>query len=158
MATPMQKRKLMGEINVVPYIDVMLVLLVIFMITAPLLTTGIDVDLPQTAAEPMGKDAIEPLIVTVSKEGSYYLSVGEDPEKPIDHEDMVALAAAVLRHKPGTPVMVRGDGRVEYGKVVIAIALLQKAGAPSVGLITETPDDILRSRKKARQRKKNKNK
>lgn len=149
MTAPLQrtKKRPMSEINVVPYIDVMLVLLVIFMITAPLLTTGVDVELPQTAAEPMGKDAKEPLIVTVSKEGDYYLSVGETPDKPVGHEDMVALAAAVLRHQPGTPVMVRGDGRVEYGKVVIAMALLQKAGAPSIGLVTESPDDILKSRK-----------
>lgn len=143
-----QKRRPMSDINVVPYIDVMLVLLVIFMITAPLLTTGVEVELPKAAAQPMEKDVQEPLIVTVTKEGNYYLSVGEEPEKPVDHEDMVALAAAVLRVQPGTPVMVRGDGRVEYSKVIVAMALLQKAGAPSVGLITETPDDILRAYKK----------
>lgn len=143
-----QKRRPMSDINVVPYIDVMLVLLVIFMITAPLLTTGVEVQLPQAASQPMDNEVQEPLIVTVTKEGNYFLSVGEEPEKPVDHEEMVALTAAVLRHQPGTPVMVRGDGRVEYGKVVIAMALLQKAGAPSVGLITEAPDDILRAYKK----------
>ena len=143
-----QKRRPMSEINVVPYIDVMLVLLVIFMITAPLLTTGVEVELPQVASQPMQEDANEPLIVTVNRDGNYFLSVGEEPDKPINHEDMVALAAAVLRHKPETPVMVRGDGKVEYGKVVIAMALLQKAGAPNVGLITETPDDILKASKK----------
>ena len=150
MNVPLQrtKRRPMADINVVPYIDVMLVLLVIFMITAPLLTTGVEVKLPQAAAEPVKQDAKEPLIVTVNKEGDYYLNVGEDPKKPIGNEAMVTLVAAVLRHKPGTPVMVRGDGRVEYSKVVIAMALLQKAGAPSVGLITETPDDILRSGKR----------
>ena len=120
------------------------------MITAPLLTTGVDVQLPQAAAEPMEQEAKEPLIVTVTKEGNYFLNVGDEPDKPIDHEDMVALVAAVLRHQPGTPVMVRGDGRVEYSKVVIAMALLQKAGAPSVGLITETPEDILRAAKRKR--------
>jgi len=141
------KRRPMADINVVPYIDVMLVLLVIFMITAPLLTTGVDVELPKAAAEPMKKDAQEPLIVTVNKEGNYYLNVGQEPDKPIDNKGMVTLVAAVLRHKPGTPVMVRGDGRVEYSKVVTAMALLQKAGAPSIGLITETPDDLLRPAK-----------
>lgn len=150
MTDPLQrtKRRPMADINVVPYIDVMLVLLVIFMITAPLLTTGVEVKLPQAAAEPVKEDAKEPVIVTVTKEGNYFLNVGENPDKPIDHEDMVTLVAAVLRHQPGTPVMVRGDGRVEYSKVVIAMALLQKAGAPSVGLITESPDDILRSAKR----------
>lgn len=146
--TPRVKRKPMADINVVPYIDVMLVLLVIFMITAPLLTTGVDVDLPQATAQPMDKDAEEPLIVTVNKEGDYYLSVGENPEKPIGDEAMVTLTAAVLRHKPGTPVMIRGDGRVEYSKVVYAMTLLQQAGAPSVGLITESPEPIKKKKSK----------
>jgi biopolymer transport protein TolR len=152
MTAPNQRirKRPMSDINVVPYIDVMLVLLVIFMITAPLLTTGVDVELPQAAAEPVEQDAKEPLVVTVTKEGNYFLNVGDEPDKPIDNEDMVALVAAVLRHKPGTPVMVRGDGRVEYSKVVIAMALLQKAGAPSVGLITKTPEDILRAAKRKR--------
>jgi len=145
---PRVKRRPMSEINVVPYIDVMLVLLVIFMITAPLLTTGVEVDLPQASAEPMNKDADEPLIVTVNKEGDYYLSVGDRPEKPIDDQEMVTLTAAVLKHKPGTPVMIRGDGRVEYSKVVYAMTLLQQAGAPSVGLITESPNPVKKKFKK----------
>ncbi len=145
---PRVKRKPMSDINVVPYIDVMLVLLVIFMITAPLLTTGVDVDLPQASAEPIDKDADEPLIVTVNKEGNYYLSVGENPDQPIDDDTMITLAAAVLRHKPGTPVMIRGDGRVEYSKVVYAMTLLQQAGAPSVGLITESPEPVKKKKTK----------
>ena len=145
---PRVKRRPMSEINVVPYIDVMLVLLVIFMITAPLLTTGVDVDLPQAAAEPMENDAQEPLIVTVNKEGDYYLSVGDNPDKPIDDQAMITLAAAVLRHKPGTPIMIRGDGRVEYSKVVYAMTLLQQAGAPSVGLITESPEPVKKKKSK----------
>jgi biopolymer transport protein TolR len=145
---PRVNRKPMADINVVPYIDVMLVLLVIFMITAPLLTTGVDVDLPQAAAEPIDKDAEEPLIVTVNKEGDYYLSVGEEPDKPIDDDAMITLTAAVLRHKPGTPVMIRGDGRVEYSKVVYAMTLLQQAGAPSVGLITEAPEPVKKKKSK----------
>ncbi len=145
---PRAKRRPMSDINVVPYIDVMLVLLVIFMITAPLLTTGVEVDLPQASAEPMEKDADEPLIVTVNKEGNYYLSVGESPDKPIDDEAMITLTAAVLKHKPGTPVMIRGDGRVEYSKVVYAMTLLQQAGAPSVGLITESPEPVKKKKSK----------
>lgn len=134
------KRRSMADINVVPYIDVMLVLLVIFVITAPLLTQGVQVELPQAASEPMDADNKEPLVVTVDANGDYYLSVGEDPESAIDHQALVNKVAAVLRHKPDTPIMVRGDRDVNYGKVVTAMALLQKAGAPSVGLITEAPE------------------
>ena len=133
-------RRSVAEINVVPYIDVMLVLLVIFMITAPLLTQGVKVDLPQAAAEPIESDTQEPLVVTVDVEGNYFLNVGEDEKTSIDHQALVNKVAAVLRLKPKTPVMVRGDKGVLYGKVVVAMGLLQRAGAPSVGLITEAPE------------------
>ena len=142
----------MSEINVVPYIDVMLVLLVIFMITAPLLTQGVHVDLPQASAEPIQDDNTEPLVVTVNMDGDYYLNVGEEPEKPIDNDAMVTMVAAVLRHKPGTPVMIRGDGQVKYEKVVQAMSLLQQAGAPSVGLITQTPEKKKKPRRKSRKK------
>jgi len=139
---PRYKKKIIAEINVVPYIDVMLVLLIIFMITAPLLTQGVKVELPQAAAEAMQNDSTqnEPLVVTVNADGDYFLNVGDDIETPVNHETLVARVAAVLRHQPGTPVMVRGDKNVNYGKVIIAMALLQKAGSPSIGLITESPD------------------
>lgn len=136
------RRKPMSEINVVPYIDVMLVLLVIFMITAPLLTQGVAVELPQADSEAMTGDTDEPLVVTVTKEGDYYLNVGDKVDDPIDHQLLVTKVAAVLRHKPKTPIYVRGDTNVEYGKVVVAMSLLQKAGAPSVGLITEAPEPV----------------
>lgn len=144
MAAPHSRarRKPMSEINVVPYIDVMLVLLVIFMITAPLLTQGISVDLPQAEAEPVSGETDEPLIVTVTKEGDYYLNVGDKVDDPIDHQLLVTKVAAVLRNRPKTPVYVRGDTQVEYGKVVVAMSLLQKAGAPSVGLITDAPEPV----------------
>lgn len=144
MAAPAKKvrRKPMSDINVVPYIDVMLVLLVIFMITAPLLTQGVAVELPQAEAEPMSGETDEPLVVTVTANGDYYLSVGDKPDDPIDHQMLVTKVAAVLRHRPKTPIMVRGDTNVEYGKVVVAMVLLQKAGAPSVGLITKAPEDV----------------
>ena len=135
------KKKPMSEINVVPYIDVMLVLLVIFMITAPLLTQGVSVDLPQASAEALSKDADEPLIVSVDVQGNYYINVGEDPDSPIDGEKMTTMVAAVLRHKPGTPVMIKGDRNVQYEKVVNAMTLIQSAGVPSVGLITRTPEE-----------------
>ena len=142
------KRKPMSEINVVPYIDVMLVLLIIFMVTAPLLTQGVKVDLPQAASEPVEEESQEPLVVTVNAEGNYYLNVGENPDAPIDNEAMVTLVAAVLKHKPGTQVLIRGDGRVRYEKVVQAMALLQQAGAPSVGLITESPAEPKKRRRR----------
>ena len=133
----------MSDINVVPYIDVMLVLLVIFMITAPLLTKGVAVELPPSEeAEAVGGETDEPLVVSVTVDGEYYLNVGDTPDDPIDHQLLVTKVAAVLRHRPKTPVMVRGDTHVEYGKVVVAMALLQKAGAPSVGLITESPEEV----------------
>ncbi len=134
------RKRPMSEINVVPYIDVMLVLLIIFMVTAPLMTQGVKVDLPQATAEPVDQSENEPLIVSIDIDGLYYLNVGDDPKKGVDHELLVQRVAAVLRHKPGTPVLVRGDSAVNYGAVVTAMALLQKAGAPSVGLVTDALD------------------
>ncbi|HED39799.1 MAG TPA: protein TolR [Chromatiales bacterium] len=139
--TKRARRRPMSEINVVPYIDVMLVLLIIFMVTAPLMTQGVKVDLPQATAEPVEQTEKEPLIVSIDVDGLYYLNVGEDPKKGIDHELLVQRVAAVLRYQPGTPVLVRGDAAVNYGAVVTAMALLQKAGAPSVGLVTDVLDE-----------------
>lgn len=134
------KRRPMAEINVVPYIDVMLVLLVIFMITAPLLAQGVKVDLPQASAKPLPPEQLKPLVVTVDAEGAYYTSVGENPKQAVDEATLVARVSAVIRHKPGTPVVVKGDQQVPYGRVVTAMVLLQKAGVPSVGLATEPPE------------------
>lgn len=131
------KRRAMAEINIVPYLDVMLVLLVIFMITAPLLSQGVEVDLPQASAEPLTTDADEPLVLTVDQQGLYYLNMG-DEEEVVSAEVMMVRVAAVLRRKPKTPVMVRGDRNASYGDVVKAMTRLQAAGAPSVGLITES--------------------
>lgn len=144
----------MSEINVVPYIDVMLVLLVIFMITTPLLSQGVKVELPKVASEPLSQESQEPVVVTVTSNGDYYLNIGEDTDKPVDHSILVARVAAVLRHRPGVPVMVRGDREVNYGKVVTAMSLLQKAGVSSVGLITEAPElNLEQNRKRNRKRK-----
>lgn len=131
------KRKPMGEINVVPYIDVMLVLLIIFMITAPLIQQGVEIDLPQANAETLPDEADDPLVVTVDKQGDYYLDVGSDTNKPISTEDMQIKVAAVLRNKPKTPVMIRGDKDVPYGDVINAMTSLQAAGVPSIGLMTD---------------------
>jgi biopolymer transport protein TolR len=140
MARRRQLRKPMSQINVVPYIDVMLVLLIIFMITAPLLTQGVKVDLPQAAAEPLPPEAEDPLVVSVTAAGDYYIDVGADREQAVDAETLQLRVAAVLRNQPRTPIMVRGDRNVDYGRVVDAMVLLQAAGAPSVGLVTESPD------------------
>jgi len=133
-------RKPMSQINVVPYIDVMLVLLVIFMITAPLLTQGVNVDLPQADAEPLPPEADDPVVVSVTAGGDFYVDVGEGKERPIDGETLQRRIAAVLRNKPRTPIMVRADRNVQYGRVVEAMVLLQGAGAPSVGLVTKSPE------------------
>ncbi|MBI5451365.1 MAG: protein TolR [Gammaproteobacteria bacterium] len=133
------RRRPMSQINVVPYIDVMLVLLVIFMITAPLLSQGVKVELPKAASKAIEREADEPLIVTVDRKGHYFLNIGDKTDKPIDHDVLVQKVAAVMRYKPQIQVLVRGDRDVNYGAVVTAMALLQKAGAPSVGLLTETP-------------------
>jgi len=127
----------MAEINVVPYIDVMLVLLVIFMITAPLLKTGVDVDLPSANAKPLEDVKTEPLVATVDKQGQFYLNVGGDPDKPIGEQKLVTYAAAAMRRNPERQVLVRGDKNVPYEKVVRVMALLQQAGAPQVGLVGE---------------------
>ncbi len=141
MAGVMQKRKLMGEINVVPYIDVMLVLLIIFMVTAPLLTQGIKVELPKAGAEPIEDvaDAL-PLVVSVDRDGYLYINVGDDEEEPATGREIVARVGAVLRNRPDTPVLVKADRAVPYGTVVGAMVLLQQGGADSVGFVTDPLD------------------
>ncbi len=141
MATPMQHRKLMGEINVVPYIDVMLVLLVIFMVTAPLLTQGVKVELPKAGAEPI-EDVPDhpPLVVSVDSEGNLYVNVGDDEEEPANAKQIVARVGAVLRQRPETPILVKADRAVPYGNVVGAMVLLQQGGADSIGFVTDPLD------------------
>jgi biopolymer transport protein TolR len=134
-----QKRKPVSEINVVPYIDVMLVLLIIFMITAPMLMQGVEVELPEAPAEPIDNQQDEPLIVSVKADGSYYLNLGGTPEKPETLEVIKDKVGKVLKHKPKTPVLVWGDEKVPYGIVVVLMARLQEAGAKNVGLVTENP-------------------
>lgn len=141
MASAMQKRKLMGEINVVPYIDVMLVLLIIFMVTAPLLTQGVKVELPKAGAEPIADVPDHPpLVLSVDAEGNLYINVGDDEDKPIGSAEIVARAGAVIRQRPETPVLVKADRAVPYGNVVGAMVLLQQAGADSVGFVTDPLD------------------
>jgi len=138
MSTPLQKRKLIGEINVVPYIDVMLVLLIIFMVTAPLLTQGIEVELPKAGAEPIDAAADEtPLVLSVDAAGNLYLNVGDNEDEPIGGKEIVARTARVLRQRPDIPVLVKADRAVPYGNVVGAMVLLQQGGADRVGFVTD---------------------
>ncbi|WP_299176659.1 protein TolR [uncultured Neptuniibacter sp.] len=132
-----KKRKLNADINVVPYIDVMMVLLVIFMITAPMLTQGVNVELPKASAEPVDDSDNEPVIVTVDAEGRYYIDVGGDPKVPVEAEVVEERVAKILASNPRKMLLVRGDRNVDYDKVVQLMVLLQQAGAPSVGLVTE---------------------
>jgi biopolymer transport protein TolR len=132
------KRKLVAEINVVPYIDVTLVLLVVFMITAPLLMQGVKVELPDANSAPMDTKDQEPFIVSIKADGSYWIDVkGNNSVQPLAAiKDRVGK---ILRQKPNTPVLVWGDSTVDYGSVVNLMSELQLAGAPSVGLVTEPP-------------------
>ena len=129
----------MGEINVVPYIDVMLVLLIIFMITAPLLTQGVKVDMPKAAAEPLEAQRLQPLVLSVDRAGRWYLNVGGNPQTPLDENTVSARAAALLRREPETQVLLKADNAVAYGRVVQAMVVLQHAGARKIGFITEPP-------------------
>ncbi|WP_448550209.1 protein TolR [Thalassotalea fusca] len=133
------RRKKVAEINVVPYIDVMLVLLIIFMVTAPLITQGVKVDLPKADAEPLSKDSKPPLVASVDANGNYYLAVGAGKNEPMSAEEVATLVAAHLQVNPDTPVVVNGDGAVSYDAVIQLMVLLQKqAGVPSVGLMTDS--------------------
>lgn len=131
------KRKLNAEINVVPYIDVMMVLLVIFMITAPMMTQGVDVELPKVGAAPVANDDEEPLIVSINANGDYFINVGGDPLKAVSLDDVGDRVGKILTTNPSKQVMVRGDKAVSYERVVELMATLQGSGAPSVGLVTE---------------------
>lgn len=132
-----KRRKPVSEINVVPYIDVMLVLLVIFMATAPLVTQGVKVDLPKAEAQTIESEDEAMMIVSVDAAGLYYLNVGDDPSAAMSAQAIADLVKTRLSVSPATPVVVNGDGKVNYEKVVDLMVLLQRAGVPSVGLMTD---------------------
>lgn len=136
MSRKLGRRKPMAEINVVPYIDVTLVLLIIFMITTPLLQTGVDVDLPKAAAKTVEAKKDPPVIISIDKDGLFYIDLGDHKEKPVQEAEILTSVGAVIRNKPETPVFIRGDKDVDYGKVVTIMAALKNAGVPSVGLMT----------------------
>ena len=135
----MARRRQIAEMNVVPYIDVMLVLLVIFMVTAPLLKQGVEVDLPQASNQPVPADQGEPIIVSLDKFGKLYLNLGERVKQPKPIDTIQDLVSKALKAKPNRPVMVAGDHSIDYGQVIGLMTQLQAAGAPKVGLLTEPP-------------------
>lgn len=140
------RSKPIADINVVPYIDVMLVLLVIFMITAPILTQGVTVDLPKAVSSSLKPADREPIIVSVNRSGEYFLNIYSDPGAAIDPQTLTVRVAAELelarQSGQALNVLVKGDQGVAYGKVVAAMSLLKQAGAAQVGLITDSPDDV----------------
>ena len=135
----MRRRRMLAEINVVPYIDVMLVLLVIFMVTAPMLMQGVEVNLPDAAAAPVKDQDAEPMIVSINDRGELFLNLGANEKQALELATVRQRVAAVLRRTPDKPVLVWGDEQVPYGQVVTVMTALQEAGAPSVGLVTESP-------------------
>ena len=135
----MRSRRAVAEINVVPYIDVMLVLLVIFMATAPLLMQGVEVDLPKADSSPVSDSDAEPLIVSIDAQAKLYLNLGASDDQALSMETVKQRVATVLKRNPEKAVMVWGDSTVPYGEVVVLMSALQEAGAPSVGLVTEAP-------------------
>ena len=147
MKTKRNKRRPMAEINVVPYIDVMLVLLVIFMITTPLLNLGVEVDLPKADAAPLDSlENDEPMVVTVMENGDLYLNAGGEADGAnsglIDAESLVTTVSAIVRRNPELQVLVGGDVSVGYGHVYEAMVLLQRAGVQKVGLMSDPLDEV----------------
>ena len=137
---PRVRKKPMSAINVVPYIDVMLVLLIIFMITAPLLSQGVKVDLPQAPSEPMPAEDREPVVISVDSAGNFFINYGENQDQPIDPQTLANRVSALLKYQPGIPVYLKGDQSVPYGRVLEAMAMLQRVGVKGVGLITDPPE------------------
>ncbi len=129
----------MAEINVVPYIDVMLVLLIIFMVTAPMLMQGVKVDLPEANADPVENQDSEPVIVSLKSSGELFLNIGSGEDQSLSLATIKQRVAVIMRRSPNKPVLVWGDRAVPYGEVVTLMTALQEAGAPSVGLVTENP-------------------
>ena len=137
-----KRRKPMAEINVVPYIDVMLVLLVIFMVTAPLITAGIDVELPVADAEPRPTNEEPPLVASIDRNGNYYLSVGDSRDQSLTEDELIALVQAQQEQTPDLEIVVNGDRDVPYGRVIRLMVLLQQeTGMEIVGLMTDPVED-----------------
>ena len=141
MSRTNHKRRAKAEINVVPYIDVMLVLLIIFMVTAPLLKQGVEVDLPQAPANPLDVNSPEPVVISVGKNGLFFLNTSATPDSALDGTTLVLEVKQALKKQKNRPVMVRGDKNGVYQNVVSVLVLLQKADIKSVGLVTEPGEE-----------------
>jgi len=139
-----RRRKPMSDINVVPYIDVMLVLLVIFMATAPLLTQGVQVDLPNAPSEPIDNAEKDPLVVSIRADGAIFVNVGiqnaDDEGTRVTVYSLGDQAGKIIRSRTDVPVYVKADKSLDYGEVIRVMTVLQQAGAESVGLITDPPE------------------
>ena len=139
MAHTRNRRKPMAQINVVPYIDVMLVLLVIFMVTAPMMQQGVTVDLPEANSQPVTDEPTEQIVIAVDAQGRFFLDEDGPDGLPMSAQALTNRIADLLRDRKDKQVYVRGDAGVPYGRVVEAMAALQAAGATDIGLITEQP-------------------
>ena len=140
MAGQLRRRRPIGEINVVPYIDVMLVLLIIFMVTAPLLTEGVQVELPEASAKPVDPATLAnlpPVVVSIDGRGRVYLNQSDSPGRPIEEAALRKRIAALLKEAPQRPIFVKGDRSVPYGRVIETMSTLQQAGASKIGFLTE---------------------
>lgn len=134
------RRRPMSDINVVPYIDVMLVLLVIFMVTAPLMTQGIRVVLPQADSEAIAiEDPNQMLVISINDQGEYFMDMGGDDEAVVELELVAARVSKITSANPGLKVLVEGDATIAYGRVIDLMDRLQKVGVQDVGLITQPP-------------------
>lgn len=136
-----ERRKPVAEMNVVPYIDVMLVLLVIFMVTAPMLTQGLQVELPKAVTDNLTLKNRDPLIISIKADGSYWLKQGNGADRRVGRDAMTEAVLDALQKSPQAPVLVNGDRRVNYGVVITLMAKLQQAGVPNVGLLTQAAPD-----------------
>ncbi|WP_412523242.1 protein TolR [Shewanella chilikensis] len=137
-----KRRRPVAEINVVPYIDVMLVLLIIFMVTAPIVTQGVKVDLPQGEAELLPADSKPPVVASINAEGEYFLDLGGSPNNEVlDLEEISTRVSAIIQMEPDRPVVVKGDRAIPYERVIQLMVSLQHAGVPSVGLMTDSPEE-----------------
>ncbi|MDF2445798.1 MAG: tolR [Moraxellaceae bacterium] len=139
-----ERRKPVSEMNVVPYIDVMLVLLVIFMVTAPMLTQGVKVELPKAVTDNLPLKNRDPIIISIKEDGSYWLKQGNKPDRRVAPDSLKDTLTEAMHATPDAPVLVNGDSRVSYGVVITLMARMQKAGVPNVGLLTQAERDASR--------------
>ncbi len=137
---PRYKRRLISDINMVPFIDIVLVLLVAFMVASPLMQQGVDVSLPKTQSDALKPNKNDTLIISVKADGSYFLDVGQNQKNAITLKEMISKIEKIRRRSPNIAVLVRGDSNVNYGKIVNAMSGLQQAGITDIGLVTDPRD------------------